>query len=131
MNKSFIYRTSCLLPFFALVVGLLIACSAPQVRIEPAEGITKVTNGALLVDVRSATEFSSGHVYGALNIPHDQVEARLPEFGEDKSREIVLYCGSGRRADMAREILNSHGYKKVFNAGGYESWPKEKKSSKK
>lgn len=74
---------------------------------------------ALLVDVRSAEEFDLAHLQGAINIPHDQVEGQLAKFGTDKTRPIVVYCRSGKRAGLAQEALIKHGYSKVFNAGGY------------
>ena len=81
-----------------------------------------VARGALLVDVRSPQEFSAGHVEGAINIPHLDVEKRLSEFGENPDREIVLYCRSGHRSGLAQEGLKALGYTRVFNAGGYEEW---------
>ena len=89
-------------------------------RISPEAGKAKVKQGALLVDVREAEEFNAGHIAGALNVPLEQIETRLAEFGADKSKEIVLYCRSGRRSGLAKSALESHGYKNVFNAGGYE-----------
>ena len=85
-----------------------------------AKGWALIAAGALLVDVRTADEFSAGHLDGALNIPHDQVAARLAEFGADKSRDVVLYCKSGRRAGVAETVLAENGFSAVFNAGGYE-----------
>ena len=121
--KSFVYRTSHFFIFCLLLASFGIACSA---RIEPVEGRAKVANGALLVDVRSPEEFAAGHVEGARNIPYDQVERRLVEFGNDTHREIVLYCGSGRRAGLAQETLKAHGFTRSFNAGGYDAWLKAK-----
>ncbi len=82
--------------------------------------LDKVSHGALLVDVRSAEEYAAGHVEGAINIPHDSVEARLAAFGNNKNREIVLYCRSGRRSDLAKQTLLARGFHNVFNAGGYD-----------
>ena len=93
-------------------------------RITGEQGREKVKNGALLLDVRSPEEYSSGHVEGSLNIPHTEVESRLKEFGENKNREIVVYCRSGHRAGIAKEALEKNGFKHVFNAGGYADWPK-------
>jgi phage shock protein E len=50
------------------------------------------------------------------------VEQRLAEFGEDRAREIVLYCRSGQRSGLAQESLKALGYTRVFNAGGYQEW---------
>ena len=117
-----IYRAFRYFVFIVLFAHFAAACSAPRARIEPTEGKSRVAHGALLVDVRSPEEFASGHVEGARNIPQEQIERRLSEFGDDRSREIVVYCGSGRRAALAQETLSAHGFISVFNAGGYESW---------
>jgi phage shock protein E len=83
----------------------------------------KIKNGALVVDVRSVGEFSGGHYNGALNIPVDEVQRRISEFGNNKDKEIILYCRSGGRAGSAKQMLESAGYKKVTNAGGLTDMP--------
>ncbi|TNE38051.1 MAG: rhodanese-like domain-containing protein [Alphaproteobacteria bacterium] len=80
-----------------------------------------VDHGALLVDVRTQEEFDAGHIEGALLIPHDQVAARLAEFGEDTHRPVVVYCRSGHRAGLAQTTLEENGFTRVFNGGGYEA----------
>jgi phage shock protein E len=87
-----------------------------------ADGRALVARGALLVDVRSAQEFSTGHVEGAINIPHLDVGKRLAEFGDNRDRDILLYCRSGHRAGLAQQSLQALGYTHVYNAGGYEDW---------
>ncbi|MCA9658490.1 MAG: rhodanese-like domain-containing protein [Myxococcales bacterium] len=83
--------------------------------------------GAVLLDVRSADEFAEGHVDGAVNIPHDQIDARAAEIDElqggDKSKPIVAYCVSGRRAGIAKQSLMDQGRTKVTNLGGMKDWP--------
>ena len=83
----------------------------------------KIKNGALVVDVRSVGEFSGGHYNGALNIPVDEVQRRISEFGNNKDKEIILYCRSGGRAGSAKQMLESAGFKKVTNAGGLTDMP--------
>lgn len=74
-------------------------------------------DGALVVDVRTPQEFAGRHYPGALNIPVDQVQARIKEFG-DKNSPVVVYCQSGGRSQMAKQILESAGFTKVTNGGG-------------
>ena len=83
----------------------------------------RIKNGALVVDVRTTGEFSGGHYDGALNIPVDEVQRRISEFGNNKDKEIILYCRSGGRAGSAKEMLESAGYKNVTNAGGLTDMP--------
>lgn len=75
-----------------------------------------------VVDVRTPAEFASGHHPRAINIPVDQVESRLAEFG-DKSKPVVVYCASGSRSGRAKQILENAGYKQVINAGGFRDLP--------
>ncbi|MBM7642577.1 rhodanese-like domain-containing protein [Streptococcus loxodontisalivarius] len=78
----------------------------------------KVTQGALLIDVRSADEYAQGHFEGSINIPHlEMFEAELPQ---DKNQTILLHCKMGPRADLAKEILAHRGYHQVENLGGLE-----------
>lgn len=69
-----------------------------------------------VLDVRSAEEYATGHVPGAVNVPHDQVAARIAELPKD--REIVLYCRSGRRAGLAAEVLAANGFKSLAHLTG-------------
>jgi rhodanese-related sulfurtransferase len=71
--------------------------------------------GAQVVDVRTAAEFSQGHLAGSLNIPLDQFQARIPEI--DPARPVLLCCASGGRSGMAKLILDKAGYAQVHNAG--------------
>ena len=77
----------------------------------------------LILDVRSRDEFGSGHIPGAINIPHDELDARMAELTVDKSGEIVVHCKSGRRAQLAETILREHGYTNVRDLDGHwQEW---------
>ena len=80
-----------------------------------------IDDGALVVDVRTPGEFNSGHLPGAKLIPVNQVSTRISEFGEDKTRPIVVYCQSGGRSGNAESILKANGYTNVVNGGGYNA----------
>jgi rhodanese-related sulfurtransferase len=70
----------------------------------------------VVLDVRSPEEFAAGHVPGAVNVPYDQVAARLAEVPKDK--DLVLYCRSGRRAAIAAEVLAQNGYTRLHHLEG-------------
>jgi phage shock protein E len=90
-----------------------------------------VKKGALLIDVRSPEEYSLEHVDNAINIPYDEIKDNLSEIDQrvdnDKNKAIVVYCKSGQRSAIAKKVLQDHGYKKVINHGGIDSWKKENK----
>ena len=76
---------------------------------------------ALLLDVREPSEFTAGHVEGALNIPLPQLRSRLGEL--PGGREIWVYCAAGQRSYYALRILRQHGYSCARNlSGGFTSY---------
>jgi phage shock protein E len=82
----------------------------------------------VIVDVREPYEFASGHVKGALNIPPaDLMTGAEALRGVPKNAEIVLYCRTGSRSNVAMHILQSLGYTNLtngINQGHVESnWP--------
>jgi rhodanese-related sulfurtransferase len=80
-------------------------------------------SGLVVLDVRTAEEFAAGHVPGAVNIPHDQVEARLAELAGAKDQDVVLYCRSGRRVQMAAGVLARAGFTRLSHLeGDYPGW---------
>ncbi len=69
------------------------------------------SNGSLLLlDVRTKREYESGHIAGAVLIPHKQVEERLDELAEYRDRRIVVYCEVGGRARKVLDILSKAGF---------------------
>ncbi|WP_420841849.1 rhodanese-like domain-containing protein [Eikenella glucosivorans] len=76
---------------------------------------------AVWIDVRSPEEYAQGHIQGAHNLPHDQIGRQIAAVVPDKHTPIQLYCRSGRRAESAKQVLESMGYTRVQNRGGYEA----------
>jgi len=75
----------------------------------------------IIVDVRTPHEFQSGAYPGAVNIELDQLMERYGELGNNKSREIIVYCASGARSAYAQRMLAQLGYSNVKNGGGIAS----------
>jgi len=75
-----------------------------------------------LLDVRGTDEFTQdGHVAGAVLIPLPELVFRLAEIPRD--RPIACVCRSGKRSQIACDMLREHGYSMVTNvAGGILSW---------
>lgn len=71
------------------------------------------------VDVRTGSEYHTGHVKGAINIPHDEIAEKIGSVTQDKNATIHLYCRSGNRSGKALQILQNMGYVKAINEGGY------------
>lgn len=80
-----------------------------------------IESGALLIDVRTAEEFAGGHLDGAINIPYEQIDALVAAIGDDKQRQVVLYCRSGNRVGKSINALQNRGYTDIYNATGLEA----------
>ncbi len=72
----------------------------------------------VLIDVRSAGEFHGGAVDGAVNLPLDELAARITSLAQDPDTELQLYCASGARSGIGAQILGRLGYRRVVNLGG-------------
>ena len=106
------------LGLMVVVVAIFLTLSkAGQISARDAAAYLK--QGALVIDVRSAGEFTSGHLAQAINIPLDEIETALPKRVKDKSQVLLLHCASGMRSGMAKSKLNGMGYPNAFNLGGY------------
>jgi phage shock protein E len=88
-------------------------------QISTKKALAHLKDGALLIDVRTPSEFSSGHLPSAINLPLDQIETALPLRVKDKSQVILLHCQSGMRSGVAKKKLNALGYSNAFNLGSY------------
>lgn len=90
---------------------------ASQVSVKQARQL--LAEGAVVVDVRTPEEFAGGHLPQAINIPLDQIEARLPERIAGKFSPILLHCASGMRSGTACDKLKAMGYTNAHNLGSY------------
>jgi len=72
----------------------------------------------LILDVRTPQEFAQGHVPGAVNISHTEIENRLSEILKGKDEPVVVYCRSGVRAGKALDILKQQGFSDLHHLQG-------------
>jgi len=106
----------------ALAAQALVACDrggAPAAGVISQETLLDdPPDGVVILDVRSEGEYASGHVPHAVNIPHDQLSARLGELDADTSAPVVVYCEKGGRAAKAETVLEGAGYENVLHLEG-------------
>jgi sulfur-carrier protein adenylyltransferase/sulfurtransferase len=73
----------------------------------------------LFVDVRERNEWDEGHLPGAVHLPRNNLESRVEALIPDKTRSLVVYCGSGSRSAFATKALQELGYED-WKRNGYE-----------
>lgn len=70
----------------------------------------------LIIDVREPQEYANSHVQGAINLPPSKLTGDLEELSDvPKDTEIILYCRTGSRSNVAMHILKTKGYTKLVN----------------
>jgi rhodanese-related sulfurtransferase len=80
------------------------------------------TDSPVLLDVRTAGEFASGHIAGAINVPVTSLSARLSSLGLPAGRPVVAICLSAHRSPPAVRLLRRVGVEARQLAGGMIAW---------
>ncbi len=93
-------------------------------EVDPAVVREQVSNGAVVIDVREAEEWSTGHIPGAKHVPKSYLESRIEGAAPDRDQHVILYCQSGNRsAWAARTLIEDLGYANVESmTGGITLW---------
>jgi rhodanese-related sulfurtransferase len=83
----------------------------------------QTTSNAVLVDVRTTSEYRSGTIKGAKNIDFLSPDFKTEFLKQDKDKTYFLFCRSGGRSGQACAMLAGEGYT-VYNLdGGIGEWP--------
>jgi len=96
----------------------------PMLTVEELKARADSRTG-LILDVRTAADFvgDQGHIAGALNLPLEELEARLAEVGDDPERPIAIVCRTDRRSAKAAALLARRGFADVrVVRGGMTAW---------
>ena len=79
----------------------------------------------IILDVRSPEEFQSGHIPGAILIPHDRIRSEIVYLIPDFDQIVLVYCRTGNRSNIAALTLVELGYRAVYDFGGIVDWQGE------
>ena len=79
--------------------------------------------GYIILDVRTAQEYSEKHIPGAINIANESIGTEDISELPDKDQLILVYCRSGARSFEAARILRELGYRRVYDVGSMAGWP--------
>lgn len=104
----------------AILVFFVARANASGSRVSNEDAHALVAEGAQLVDVRTPEEFAAGHITGAVNIPVQDLQARMAEI--DRDRAVIVYCRSGMRSANAARTLQAAGYESVHDLGPMTAW---------
>ena len=79
------------------------------------------TAGAVLLDVRTSSEYAQGHIPGSKNLPLQSID-KVERMIENKATPIFVHCLSGARSRQAAAVLQQMGYTNVKDIGGIASY---------
>ena len=113
------------------VVAFLIAVLAYEVRLK-GQGLVQVSSpiavqlinkGAMIIDVRAAEAFASGHIVNAKNVPLNTLVGNADPINKTKDKLLLTVCDSGPAGRRAANILRKIGYGSAFSLqGGLAAW---------
>ncbi|PIX06994.1 MAG: rhodanese-like domain-containing protein [Flavobacteriales bacterium CG_4_8_14_3_um_filter_35_10] len=116
--------------FFVSLGSVSIAQSDSGVikLIEPNDLLNTLKSSKIqLVDVRTPSEFATGHIGKSVNIDYYDQDFSAKIGKLDKSKPIYLYCRSGVRSSNSAEILKKLGFKTIYDLkGGVLNWSAQK-----
>ncbi|MGD9842961.1 MAG: rhodanese-like domain-containing protein [Steroidobacteraceae bacterium] len=113
----------------ALIVAIIAIGFELRQRLQGASGISinqaiaLHNKGALILDVRSADEFATGHIVDARHIVLDKLADSLDSIKKYREKVVIVCCESGARSGQAASLLKTQGYQNVYNlSGGLAAW---------
>ena len=126
-----VIHTKRIIPIFMTLL-LLSGCATQsaektyrQITMEEAITMMEEETGYIILDVRTAQEYSEKHIPGAINIANESIGTEDISELPDKDQLILVYCRSGNRSKQASEKLVKLGYTNIIEIGGINSWPGE------
>lgn len=110
-----------------LILGvclLFLTACGEKAEVQSIDCITKnayVSEGAVLIDVRSSIEYNQEHLNDAINISVEVIADEIEEEAPDKDTKIIVYCRSGQRSATAAQTLVDMGYTNVYDLGSIDN----------
>ena len=128
---EFISNNPLLFVAFFAVLGMILYTEWSRIKgsgtvLSPFAATRLVNSGdALLLDVRGAAEYKTGHVLNAMNVPVGEIDKRLHELTKFKEKDVLVYCDNGMRASRAIARLKKEGFENLNTlGGGLVAWEK-------
>ena len=106
-----------------IILGLVF-CSHVLAEVELIDAavlkkrIENPDNNLILLDVRTVTEYLSGHIKDSINIPHAQLIQNINLLDQYRDQPIVVFCRSGRRAQLVIDALIENKFSQIVDLEG-------------
>lgn len=102
-----------------LCFSTFISANTQQISPQALLKLLETSEAPLILDVRSEAEFMQGHINSAINISYEQLQTKSDLLATHKNQPIVIYCRSGRRAQVAYQTLKAKGFTQLIDLQGH------------
>lgn len=125
-STNHVFLVSALFALLVLVVFNEIRLMTSGTSVTPAEAITLINGGALVVDVRSAMQFEKGHIVNARNIPLAELSDSIDSIDKYREKPLLVCCDTGSPSGQAASQLKKQAFTQVRSLqGGLVAWRRE------
>ena len=112
-----------MISFFVVIFSELRRKASGLTNIEAVEAVKLINNDAVVIDIRSADAYARGHIVNAKNIPNDELDGKIGQLEQYKSKPIVAVCDAGITTTKMVQKLRGAGFESVFGLkGGMSGW---------
>lgn len=120
--KKIIALATCLL---FIIAGCSSKEDSQVKKVTSDEVVDLLKKDAILLDVRSESEYDGGHIPNAILLNVNDVENKIKDVSSDYDQAIIVYCRSGNRSATAAQTLIDMGYRNVYDLGAISNWEYE------
>ena len=96
----------------------------PGNSVSPEEAVVLINHQkAVVLDVRTPQEFSTGHILDAINVDASESDVKLKTLNKYMQRPVIVVCAHGKRSTLFAKRLRTLGFSTVVNlTGGLHAW---------
>ena len=122
-NNNTLLVLALVISFFVVIFTELRRKASGLINIEATEAVRLINGDAVVVDLRSVDAYAKGHIVSARSIPLDELDGRLNNLEDVKSKPIVAVCDNGITSTKAVNTLRAAGFESVYGLkGGMSGW---------
>jgi len=122
-NNHTLLVLALVISFFVVIFSELRRKASGLINIEATEAVRLINGDAVVVDLRSVDAYAKGHIVSARSIPLDELDGRLNNLEDVKSKPIVAVCDNGITSTKAVNTLRTAGFESVYGLkGGMSGW---------
>lgn len=121
-NHPFLIAAAGILAVLAIVIEIRERAKGSSI-ISPGDAVRLTNSGALVLDVRDASDYEAGHIIDARNVPAKEIADRAETLKKYKEKPVIVCCENGFASAGAVKALKAQGFSKVATLrGGLRTW---------